>query len=186
MKCVALTMSDAPPAIEGRVARISIEGIFDRDMLKKSLGEDQLGSANQSYELVPGPNSPLRIGYDDVEIHRFCFDNMVELSGEKNRQDRYYIVLISTVINGLTLNKGVVHEVEYRPLNLIIADSMEQAIELFEKENGKRRWLPAEGIELAHEKQIGISRMTSDQDVRGIRIERVRKDCVLKKSGKRT
>lgn len=139
---------------------------------------------DQEARLIPGPSGPLRVGIDDEIIQNIAQDNIWALEGDDRPDDvdGYYVVLVETDIVPLTLEEDIPLPVkEFRAHNLIRACSMVGAIALFEEDNGKRLWMPASWGKNGQrfEKQIGMSRISKDKMCRFVRIERVRKDCVL-------
>lgn len=159
--------------ITARVAKITLDGKTEQiqTCLFPSTTED----------LVPGPRKPLRVGIDDEEIQNIAQENVMEI----HRQEKshvgprvYFVVQVEDPV--LRLDNAVAN-IEWRVLNLILASTLTEAIELFEDENGKRQWL-AYSDKTRLDRQLGIARIRGDLSCRRVRIERIRKDCVLEQT----
>lgn len=120
---------------------------------------------------INGPQGALRIGKDDSQIQSLSFDNRLHLETEQNDETCFYIVLMDQPVPN---SKG---KIELRPFCLILAKTMLEAIEAFEKENCGRTWLP-EKYDDPFMHQIGIPRIATAGG-REVRISKMRKDCII-------
>ena len=121
--------------------------------------------------LVPGANGPLRVGIDDAAIKRQHVENLTELEDEPVDVRRFYVATVETKYNRFDREQTI-----NRPHNILIASTMRDAIKLFEDENGHRLWLPWTA-DSRFTLQLGIGRVAQKHVM--VRIEKIRKDCVL-------
>jgi hypothetical protein len=127
--------------------------------------------------LVPGSKGLLRIGLDDSEIKREHFLNLSELEEEDAEHEQFYVATVETTLKHPTYHLEQSVNV---PHNIIIAKTMRQAIEMFENENSPRFWIPWDANS-RFRLQLGIGRVARQHAM--VRIEKVRKDCVLHGQG---
>ena len=124
----------------------------------------------------------LRIGPDDLLIQQLSRENLCSLEEDNKTASKGYtepfIVTREMRVKKLSPDKDAKREfvTEDVPHNIIYAEDMWDAIQLFEEDSGKRVWIAGSSRQ---EVQLGVERSSSD--CRIVKIRRVRKDCILRR-----